>query len=168
MLLNKKFRIIISILIVLITTGCQRTVMREGSTPGLRIRDASMPQARIRLNSVNIVDPNLQERTTRVFGQNLKLFSKNADYVGKIAVENHGGKRTPTGTMRIYVVMRNRTEYPQQVECRALFFDQDEIPVEGPTSWQRVYLNQNGIGTCNLLSTKIDTAYYYVEIREGR
>ena len=160
MLLRKKFRIIISIMIVLITAGCQRTVIREGSTPGLRVRDATMAQAGIRLNSVNIVDPNLQERTTKIFGQNLKMFSENADYIGKIAIENHGGKRTPTGTMRIYVVMRNRTEYPQQVECRALFFDQNEIPVEGPTSWQRIHLGQNGIGTCNLLSAKIDTAYY--------
>jgi len=149
-------------------TACERTVMREGATPGLRIRDSHLPQASIRLNSVNIIDPGLQARANSVFGMEIQSFSDKADYIGKVAVENHGGRRSATGTLDIFVVLRNRTEYPLQVECRALFFDQQEVPVEGPTAWQRVYLDQNGIASCNMFSTLINTSYYYVEIREGR
>ena len=148
--------------------ACERTIVREGATPGLHVRDARMPHARIRLNTVNIIDPDLQARDNQVFGIEIAAFSKKADYIGRIAVENHGGSRSPTGTLDIHVVLRNRTQFPMQVECRALFFDEQEIPVEGPTNWQRVYIDQNGIGSCKMLSTLLNTSYYYVEIREGR
>ena len=149
-------------------TACERTVIREGATPGLRIRDSHMPQAAIRLNSVNIVDPGLQARSNSVFGMELESFSDKADYSGKIAVENHGAKRSATGTLHTFVVLRNRTRFPLQIECRVLFFDEQEVPVEGPTAWQRVHIDQNGIASCNLYSTLLNTSYYYVEIREGR
>lgn len=156
------------LLIVLSLAACESSIMREGATPGLRVRDSHQPHAGIRLNSVNIIDPALQSRANSVFGMEVKAFSDKADYIGKIAVENHGGKRSGTGTLEIYVVLRNRTMYPLQVECRALFFDEHEIPVEGPTAWQRVYLDQNGLSSCNMQSTLLNTSYYYVEIREGQ
>ena len=148
--------------------ACERTVMREGATPGLQVRDSRMPHAGIRLNTVNIIDPKLQSRDNTVLGMEIKAFSDKADYIGRIAVESHGGKRSATGTLAIYVVLRNRTKYPMQVECRALFFDEQEVPVEGPTGWQRVYIDQNGISTCDMFSTLLNTSYYYIEIREGR
>ncbi|MGR9051772.1 MAG: hypothetical protein ACU84J_03920 [Gammaproteobacteria bacterium] len=161
-------RVLPLIVVLFSLTACERTIMREGATPGLRVRDYHQPHASIRLNSVNIIDPNLQSRANKVLGMEIQAFSDKADYIGKIAVENHGGKRTGTGTLEIYVVLRNRTQYPLQVECRALFFDEHEVPVEGPTVWQRVYLDQNGLSSCTMQSTLLNTSYYYVELREGR
>jgi len=166
-LLNLKNSILFSVLL-LILSGCDSTVRREGPTPGLQVRSERMPDARVRINAVSIIDPNLQRRANTVFGMEVLAFSDNAEYIGKIAVENHGSRRSPTGTMEVFVVLRNRISYPLQVECRVLFFDETEVPVEGPTGWQRIFLDENGLGTCRQFSTLLNTSYYYVEVREGR
>ncbi len=164
-------KVILVLLVILITSGCQSTVTirREGATPGLQVRDARMPDARLHLNAVAIIDPNLQRRVRTEFASGFMASSSNqADYIGKVTVENHGSGRSPTGTLDVFAVLRNRTVHPLQVECRVSFFNEQEIPVEGPTAWQRIFLNENGIGSCKQFSTQLNTSYYYIEIREGR
>ncbi len=144
-------------MIVAMLSGCT-SVIREGAAPGVRVQDERAPQAAIRLNTVNIIDDSLQ-----------KWQGKEEERWSKIAVESTNSRRTPTGTLEAWGVLRNRTDYPLQVEGRTTFFDQYEVPVEKPTAWRRVMLPPNGIAAYKELSTRMDeVAFYYIEIREGR
>lgn len=135
-------------------TGISLTAcaVHEGPSPGVRVDDARAPHATVQYDRVVILDDSLQSRRG-----------------GKIAVESQGARRTATGTLEVYAVFRNRTDYPLQIEGRVQFFDQDKVPVEGPSAWQRVYLQPNAVQAYREASTRVhDVAHYYVEIREGR
>jgi len=152
-----KFAILV-VAFFLFLSGCKTVDVREGPGPGVRVRDPQAPYAGIRMNSVAIIDKSLEE-----------WYGKPKEKRGKIAVESTSARRTPTGTLEVWAVLRNRTDYPLQIEGRTQFFDRDEAPVEGPTAWQRVHLPPQGVATYKELSTKVqEIAYYYVEIREGR
>jgi hypothetical protein len=143
---------------VVFLAGCTTVDVREGPGPGVRVRDVRAPYATVRLNQVVITDKSLEE-----------WYGKPQEKRGKIAVESHDARRTPTGTLEVWAVLRNRTDFPLQIEGRTQFFDQDQAPAEGPTAWQRVHLPPQGTGVYREFSTKIEEiAYYYVEIREGR
>jgi hypothetical protein len=127
----------------------------EGATPGMAVRSPKLPDAGIHLNQVVFTDKTLQRWS--------RLGKKS-----KIAVESHNARRTPSGTIEVWAVLRNRTDFDQQVEGRVQFFDADRAPAEGPSAWQRVHLPANGVATYREFSTKIfDIPYYYVELKEG-
>ncbi len=137
--------------------GCAKEV-GEGPGPGVRVRDDAAPYARIRYNTVVILDKSLEDWRP-----------PDSRKKGKIAVEETSARRTETGTVEAWAVLRNRTDHPLQLEGRAHFFDKDKAPVEGPTAWQRVFLPAQGVGTYKEKSTKVmEVGYYYIEIREGR
>jgi hypothetical protein len=143
---------------MLLAAGCMHIDVREGPAPGVMVRDGRAPQATVRMNTVNIIDDSLQNWQARPGAKH-----------SKIAVESTNARRSETGTVEIWAVLRNRTDYPLQIEGRVQFFDRDQAPVEGPTAWQRVYLPPNSVATYKELSTKVmEIGYYYVEIREGR
>ena len=124
----------------------------EGASPGVRIDDARAPNATVQYDRVVILDDSLQSSRS-----------------GKIAIESHGARRTASGTVEAFAVIRNRTDYPLQIEARVQFFDADKVPVEGPTAWQRVYLEANSVNAYREASTRVhDVAHFLVEIREGR
>lgn len=123
----------------------------EGPQPGVRVDDARAPNAGLRLDTVAILDKSLQNATG-----------------GKLAVESTGARRSPTNTVEAYAVIRNRTDFPLQIEGRVQFFDAVGVPIEGPTMWQRVMLDPQGISAYKELSTRTDVGHYYIEIREGR
>lgn len=88
---------------------------------------------------------------------------------GKIAIENHGARKTPTGTIEVYATLRNRTDFEQQVEARVQFFDEQKVPIEAPSQWQRVILAPKTVGAYKELSIHEQIAgFYYVELRSGR
>ncbi len=146
------------ILLIALTYGCTRYAVREGAGPAVHIRDPQVPQAQIRWNSVAIIDDSLEDWQGKKKGRK-----------GKIAVESTNARRTPTGTVEVWAVFRNRTDYALQIEGRTQFFDREQAPVEGPTTWQRVFLPPNGVATYKEISTKVmEIGYYYIEIREGR
>lgn len=124
--------------------GCTRTVIREGTSPPVRI---SSENTGVRYNNVSLLDPSLE---------------------GKIAVQGSNWNRTATGNARVWVQIRNRTDFFMQVECRTQFFDNTKAPVGNPSAWQRLGLSPNAISTYRENSTDQNVAYYYVEIREGR
>lgn len=174
----KGFYLSISILAsaVCLLAGCTTVVqVPEGASPGVRVRDSMAPNARIRMNSVAIVDKSLQQWDTKQVEYQpawLSIFSsgnpENEKY-SKIAVERTNARRTPTGTVEVWATFRNRTDYPLTIECRSQFFDRQEAPVEGPTAWQRVHLPQQSVGTYKEFSTNVmDVGYYYIEVREAR
>ncbi len=155
----------------LLLSGCNKIrfneeVQTEGATPGIRVTDKRLPHARLLFNTVSIIDPNLQRRIPNE--ERDKLSVRNKNYTGRIAVENQGGRRSSTGTLEVYVVLRNRTTEPIQIEARSTFFDAQRLPIDGPTAWRRLYLPQNSFATYKELSTRVQASNYLIEVREGR
>lgn len=155
---DKKFNVLqgalASSLFALLLCSCS-SLPPEGATPGMAVRSSRLPDAGIHLNQVVFTDKTLQRWS--------RLGKKS-----KIAVESHNARRTPSGTVEVWAVLRNRTDFDLQVEGRVQFFDSDRAPAEGPSAWQRVHLPANGVITYREFSTKIfDIPYYYVELKEG-
>jgi hypothetical protein len=131
--------------------GCQ-TPYQEGAQMGVRVSDQMAPNARIQFDQVVILDRVLQN-------------SKN----GKIAVEQQGARRNPTGTLKVTALLRNRTDFPQVLEARTSFFDSGFGPTEKPSAWTRIHLDPNGVSAYEESSMAAQTvAHYYVEVREAR
>jgi uncharacterized protein YcfL len=87
----------------------------------------------------------------------------------KVKAQTTNAKRSPTGTVEAWAVLKNLTNEQIMVEGRVWFFDQDEQPVEGPTAWKRLFIPPNSMATYRELSTKVmEIGYYYIEVREGR
>jgi len=130
---------------VLLVFGCSRTIINEGTNPPV---DVPGQNTGVRWNSASIVDDNIAD---------------------KIAVEKIFSKRSPTETLEVNVVMMNRTDFDQEVECRTQFFDLTKIPCESPSAWQRIFLPANSVETYTEFSIKTsEVRFFYVEIREGR
>ena len=148
-----KVVILAAVSLMMLNACAQEDMIKEGASPGVRVDDKRAPYATIRYNTVAILDKSLQ----RINGR------------GKIAVESSGARRSPTGTLEAFAVLRNRTDYPLQIEGRVQFFDAQKFPADGPTAWQRVYLPPNSVAGYKELSTQVHgIGYYYIEIREGR
>lgn len=138
-------RMPLALLVAAVLPACRTDVVPEGAVQGVNVPH---PAAQMKLDNVGFLDPG---------------------FVHKIAVERQGTRRTDTGTLEVWILLRNRTDYPHQVEGRTQFFDADTVPVEGPSAWKRVMLPPNGTQTYRELSTRAgDVAHYYVEMREGR
>jgi len=147
--------------------GCsmaQKT--QEGATVGEKTFHVTGQEVGMKMNSVAILDKSLQKWTVY---ENTADGTIHHGTVGKIAVESSGAKRNETGTVKTWAVLRNRTDFPMQVEARAQFFDEMQVPVEAPSSWQRIVLPPNAIGAFKENSLGIrDIKYYYIEVREAR
>ncbi|PRB82067.1 hypothetical protein [Pseudomonas sp. MYb185] len=148
----KTFPLTLVLAASLASVGCSGIDRNEGPRPAVRIVDERAPNQRLNLDTVVILDKSLQDRKT-----------------GKLAVENSGARRTATGTVEAYAVIRNRTDHPLQIEGRTQFFDSMGIPLGVPSQWQRLYLDPQSINGYRELSTGTgEVAHYYIEIREGR
>ena len=142
--MNKVLAFLFCSLLVL-AVGCTSTVKREGTHPPI---DVPGEDTGVRWNSASIVDDIIAD---------------------KIAVEDISSERTPTQTLKVNVLLMNRTDYDQQVECRTHFFDGRRVPCEKPTAWTRVFLSPNSVESYETSSMKTDeVSFFYVEIREGR
>lgn len=143
--------------ILLLLTACDTLTVKEGPAPGVRVRDERAPYATVRMNTVNVLDKSLQD------------WQVGMPKKGKLAVEATDSRRSETGTLEVWAVLRNRTDYPLQLEGSVQFFDENQAPVEGPTQWHRIYLPPQAVTSYREVSTKVhEPAYYYIEIREGR
>ncbi len=148
--------------LMLTITGCSTVKVFEGPAPAMKVDGR---YSGIRFNSVAILDDSLQQ--WYVWESTLNGPVEHGKS-GKIAVEKVGIRRSPTNTLEVYTVLRNRTDYPLQVQGRTQFFDNEKAPVEGPTAWQRIFLPPNAVSSYKEFSTRTDAGYYYIEIREGR
>ncbi len=86
----------------------------------------------------------------------------------KVVVRSSGKRRTDSEVLEAWVELHNRSRHPLQVEARTSFYGEGQEPMEGPTAWHRVFLPPNSIGMYREFATKRSTAYYYIEIRQGR
>lgn len=133
-------------------TACAGVDRNEGAQPGTRISDERAPNARVNLDTVVILDKALQDRRS-----------------GKLAIERSGARRTETGTLEVFAVIRNRTDHALQIEGRTQFLDDLGVPVEAPSQWKRLYLDPQSVNGYREFSTRVNgVAHYYVEIREGQ
>jgi len=154
-------------IIALFIAGCNAvpSSQMEGPSYGERVSTDDIRYSGIRMNAVAIIDRNLQKHFIKRDFQD-QLHKRT---VGKIAIEASGSKYNETGTMKVWATIRNRANHDIQVECRASFFDEDKMHVEGPSGWNRVVINANSIESCKENSLSFDNIkYYYIEIREGR
>jgi len=110
------------------------------------------------LNTINIIDKTLQRTDV--------LKNGDVSRSGKLAVEGAGQKVTPTRTREVWATLRNLTDYPQSIEARVTWFDAHKTPVDGPSSWTRIHLPQNGAETFRQKSIDINSDAFFVEIRE--
>lgn len=139
-----KLKLTYAVAVLALAAGCTRTRITEGTHPPVRIDGADTG---VRYNNVSLTDDSLQ---------------------GKIAVQATNWSRTATGNAQVWAQLRNRTDFALQVEARTQFFDASKAPLGKPSAWQRVILSPNTITTYRENSTRPDTAFYYVEVREGR
>lgn len=138
--------------------ACTTWRVNEGPAPGVRVRDERVPNAGIRMDTVAILDPSLAHWR-----------GPEKDRYSAIAIERNGARRSPSGTVQVYATIRNRSTTPLAVEARCQFFDAEEVPVEAPSAWTRIFLTPNGVEHYKEFSTQTqDVAHYYVEIREAR
>lgn len=136
---------------VALLAACQ-TTYQEGARMGARVSDPAAPNARIQFDQVVILDQSLQ-----------------GSKAGKIAIEQQGARRSPTGTLKVLAVVRNRTDFTQVIEARTSYFDSSFAPTEKPSAWTRIHLDANGISSYEESSMGAqNVAHYYVEIRESR
>jgi uncharacterized protein YceK len=166
-------RLIIALGSLLLLAGCSTIEVKEGPAPGVRVEAPRLPQTGIRYNTAVIIDKSLENWDGKVFDPEWSgMFRKGAmerRRRSKIAVESTDSRRTATGTLEVWVVLRNRTDYSLQLECRTQFFDENKLLTDGPTAWQRIYLSPQSQETYREFSTKTkEVNYYYIEIREGR
>ncbi|MGB1949956.1 MAG: YcfL family protein [Marinobacter sp.] len=84
----------------------------------------------------------------------------------RLSVENHGRRRTETGTTEVYAVLRNHTDFDYRIEARTQFFDQDGVPVDARPVWQRSTIPANSVSAYKTLSTGTQPLQYRVEVRE--
>lgn len=84
----------------------------------------------------------------------------------RLSVENHGRRRTETGTTEVFAVLRNHTDYDYRIEARTQFFDQDGVPVDAKPTWQRSTIPANSVSAYKTLSTSTQPLKYRVEVRE--
>lgn len=144
--------------------SCHTRVI-EGASTGVRFEGPRDLITQLRMNSVAILDKNLQ--TSYVY-ENSLTGKKEYGSSGKIAIESTGAKRTSTGTLNVWALIRNRTDYNLTIEARVSFFDSNKIPIEGPTMWFKINLTPNGLNNYKEFSVNnTNISYYYIEIREA-
>lgn len=163
--MHKNLVIIFSVAFCLLCVRCAKVT--EGPAPAVRVNDPRAPYATIRYNNVVFVDKSLARwivETRKVLGWPVK----HKVMKSKIAVEDQGWQFTETGNREVWATFRNRTDYPLQLECRVHFFSDAKVPIEEPTTWQRVFLLPNSVASYKEKSTRKDVEYYYTEVREGR
>jgi hypothetical protein len=150
--------------------GCATT------DPCVNILQEKPMEPGIKMNSVNIIDTSLYyEMVGGTYCDGVKVAPTTEEVNSgvvtryKISVQQTQSDRTNTGTMQVWTILRNHTNFPLQIEGRTQFFDHLKTPIEDMTAWKRIQLPPKSIGTYKVQSTRKDEGmHFYIEIREGR
>ena len=86
----------------------------------------------------------------------------------KLTVESSGVRRSATGTLEVWAVLRNRTDYDLQAEGKTQFYDNGQAPLTDQSAWKRVYIPANGTSVYRESSLNQLAEHFIVEVREGR
>ena len=60
--------------------------------------------------------------------------------LNKVLVQSVAARRTDTGTVEVQARLVNCTDFPLQLQGRALFLDANFLDTETPSAWRRVFL----------------------------
>ena len=86
----------------------------------------------------------------------------------KIMIQGVYARRTPTNTLEVMTRMVNCTDYPQHLQLRSSFMDDQQFPIENTSAWQRVFLEPRSAGVYQESSIgTLDVAYFLIELKEG-
>ena len=83
----------------------------------------------------------------------------------RIQVKEPMISRSDTGTLRVFVPVRNLVEGRIVIEGRATF--RGSAGSEAPSGWKRVFINKDSSETLEFLSLSDRAGDYLVELREG-
>lgn len=142
--------------------------------PCPRILAEGEADAAIKMNSVRFLDEGLQRRSEWLnYCRGSRLGPEpsapmNAPGKKKVSITEHNSRPTATGTLEVWMQIRNHTDYPLQVQARARFFDKDRSPTEETSNWDRVQLPAQSYETYRTFSTSPNAQWYYIEVREGQ
>jgi len=147
----KKILLGVSFAVVsLMLTACKDTTVINGSV--------EQRTNAVQMNEVVFVDHDLNRVEKK------SSSDKTAQTI-RVSVNSKGIRSTATGTAEVWVVLRNHTDYPQQIEGRTMFFDNDQAPADAAPQWKRVYIPANSLATYKELSISPQVAFYRVEIK---
>ncbi len=155
MKLNNYFQLFAAIALL---QGCSTI---EGPEHGVKVAVSDVDgKAHVveRYDNIAILNSSLQKTQTGLFNSN-----RNSN---KLSIERAGSALSSSDTLDVWVMIRNRTSYNQQIEVRTSFFDSMGRPMDDVTAWTRMHLSPNSLNTYRTTSVK-QVSDYYVEIREG-
>jgi hypothetical protein len=122
------------------------------------------PEGGVRIDLQNNTRPELN--SVRVIDDSLAAYVGRGNRVDSaLDVEGAYVSRTPTGFPNITVQIRNKTGFAIPLEARVSWYDAAGIPVDGATSWTRLFAQPQSMVTFQQTSIKASAAQYYVEIR---
>lgn len=116
------------------------------------------------MNTFTFIDHNLNRTdVSKTFGK-----VTNIKHTVKVTIESSGIKNTATGTIEVWAMLRNRTDYDLQIEGMASFYDSGKTPLDDRSSWKRIMIPANGTALYKESSLTPDAVHFLVELREGR
>lgn len=136
------------------------TTNAESQYPIPANQEAAIQSAKPQMNTVNIIDKNLQN--THVY--------RNGDTVttGKLAIEGAGQDVLESGRRQVWVQLRNLTDYSQNILVRTTWYSESGRPVDGPNAWTRISLSQNAGEIYESASISRKSSAFMVEVQEVR
>lgn len=117
----------------------------------------------VQMNEVVFVDHDLNRTYEKSF-----FGMKSTKQIVKVSVNSKGIRTTPGGTAEAWVVFRNHTDYPLQIQAQTMFFDSDMAPMQPDPMWKRVFLPANSLGTYKEQSYDGNISYYRIEVKEAK
>ena len=93
--------------------------------------------------------PVAYEMNSVVFVDKSLNFVKNGGFasgdinVRKLSVDRHGFKELATGSMEVWAVIKNHTDYDQEIQVGTQFYDVDQVPSEYAAVPQRLFITKN-------------------------
>lgn len=111
------------------------------------------------MDSIRILDRSLMARQKKLFG----------NFVNKsrIVIEKEGVGATDTGLPEVWVVVRNLTDQPLNLEGRTTWFDIDEVPIDTRSGWHRFFVPPHSTETYRDTAVFSRATHYQVDIRVG-
>ena len=85
-----------------------------------------------------------------------------------ISVGNSGGRRSPTGTLEVFAILKNKSGRPVSFEARARFFEENGMPLDEDSAFERVSISPRGTGTFRALSMTPAARHYVIEVRAAQ
>ena len=119
--------------------------------------------APVTMNSIVFTDHSLNRTVTKPILW-MDFFTKDV----RVTVQKSGVRPSPSGSAEVWVMLKNHTSHPIQIEGRVQFFDKTEAPSEPMSTWQRVYVPEFATVVYKEYATSLGSAYYQVEFREGK